>query len=221
MCRLYWNQNFHVLQSLHSRIISITSHTYSQFHIFIPLSNDNAEEETRELLGPRRRLVDFDRPNSTSVPHFPSSAPAFPPTPAHLGDSPHAFFAFYPTGHDPCNVFDPANRPPVPPLYVYNTPRGRLYHPGIYPWGTQVTREDRLVRLFRRTGFYRLSIQYERQNDQVRLAFLRGWLVMNQHVPVVYVLLGTDMFEPEEPDGDDSDSDSTSSWHAGWEDEAI
>jgi hypothetical protein len=81
----------------------------------------------------------------------------------------------------------------------YSTPHGRLRtHSRRSPSGL-IERENHLANSFRRAGFVRMANEYERTDQVNKLFFLRSWLVGNQHIPPIYLILGTDAFiEPQD-----------------------
>ncbi len=59
----------------------------------------------------------------------------------------------------------------------------------------RTTRENRLALMFRLRGYYRAAVLLERAGDDMALAYLDAWLALNQHIPAVYLVLGTEVFE--------------------------
>jgi hypothetical protein len=57
-----------------------------------------------------------------------------------------------------------------------------------------IGRENYLADSFRRAGYVRMAVEYERSDQLDKLFFLRSWLVINQHIPPIYLILGTDAF---------------------------
>jgi hypothetical protein len=55
-----------------------------------------------------------------------------------------------------------------------------------------------------------MAVDYERTDQTNKLFFLRSWLVINQHIPPIYLILGTDAFvDPDDhsiPETSDSSS---------------
>jgi hypothetical protein len=39
-----------------------------------------------------------------------------------------------------------------------------------------------------------MAVEYERTDQTDKLFFLRSWLVVNQHIPPIYLILGTEVF---------------------------
>jgi hypothetical protein len=111
-----------------------------------------------------------------------------PPTPDSLFPLPQTF------GVDPYDVYDPSNRPPMPSPMLYSTPHGRLRTHSYRSPSALIGRENYLADSFRRAGYYRLAVEYERTDQLDKLFFLRSWLMINQHIPPIYLILGTDMF---------------------------
>jgi hypothetical protein len=81
----------------------------------------------------------------------------------------------------------------LPNRQHYITPRG---HPRFYFW------ENYFADLFRREGHTRMAREIEtiRYDDAFR--YLTHWLAVNQHIPAIYLILGTSRFDDNEPSWD-------------------
>jgi hypothetical protein len=124
------------------------------------------------------------------IPHFPSGPVLFP-TPLStnpLFDLPAAISS------DPYDIFDPLNRPPMPSPMDYSTPHGRLRTRSYRSPSALIGTENYLADSFRRAGYVRMAVKYERTDQVDKLFFLRSWLVINQHIPSIYLILGTEVF---------------------------
>jgi hypothetical protein len=82
---------------------------------------------------------------------------------------------------------------------AYSTPHGRLRTRSYRSPSDLIRRENFLANLFHRAGFTRMAIAYERSDQTNKLFFLRSWLAINQHIPPIYLILGTEVFvDPED-----------------------
>jgi hypothetical protein len=91
----------------------------------------------------------------------------------------------------------------------YSTPHGRLRTHGHRSPSALVERENHLANSFRRAGFVRMANEYERTDKIDKLFFLRSWLVINQHIPPIYLILGTDVFiDPQDHSFTETSDDS-------------
>ncbi len=95
---------------------------------------------------------------------------------------------------------------------MYSTPHGRLRTRSYRSPSDLIQRENYLADTFRRVGFCRMSVCYERADKTAKLFFLRSWLAINQHIPPIYLILGTEVFidpadhsTPETSDNSDVD----------------
>jgi hypothetical protein len=128
-----------------------------------------------------------------AIPHFPSG-PVF----ASYTPPPSPFAQIFPAPQtmdpaDPFDIFHPMNRPPIPHPSLYSTPHGlrtRSYRSS----SALIGRENHLADTFRRAGYHRLAIEFEGTGQDFKLAFLRKWLAINQHIPPIYLIFGTDLF---------------------------
>ncbi len=109
-----------------------------------------------------------------------------------------SYGGFVPNGRDPADLGNPANRPPIPHHHNYIIPRG---HPRFYFW------ENYFADLFRREGHTRMAKEIELIRYDEAANYLTRWLAVNQHIPAVYLVLGTSRFDDNEPDWDPESDD--------------
>jgi hypothetical protein len=92
---------------------------------------------------------------------------------------------------------------------AYSTPHGRLRTRSYRSPSALVRRENYLADTFRRAGYTRMAVAYECSDQTNKLFFLRSWLVINQHIPPIYLILGTDVFVDPENHSSPETSDSS------------
>jgi hypothetical protein len=76
----------------------------------------------------------------------------------------------------------------------YSMPHGRLRTHSYRSPSALIGRENYLADSFRRAGYVRMAVEYERTDQVDKLFFLRSWLAVNQHIPPIYLILGTEVF---------------------------
>ncbi len=105
---------------------------------------------------------------------------------------------FIPRGCDPTDLLNSENRPHLPSHYAYIPP----YREYDYPNETadqraaRRRREAHLHISCRREGFHNLVCYFQRLGDTDSLSFVRDWLAYNQHIPPIYLVYGTAVFDP-------------------------